>query len=73
MIKDKVTKEDLMKFTVGESRVFTLPNFEKAKSARSFAYQIKNQSETLGWKFSAVIADPIEGSMQRSIHITRIQ
>ena len=72
MVKDKVTKEDFQKFAVGEQKVFTLPNFETAKSAAVQAYQAKNYKETYGWKFKAAIADPIEGSMQRSVTITRI-
>lgn len=67
-----MTREDLQKFAVGEQKVFTLPTFEKAKSATVQAYQAKNYRETYGWKFKAIIADPIEGSMQRSVTITRI-
>ena len=72
MVKEKVTREDLQKFAVGEQKVFTLPTNEKAKSATVQAYQAKNYRETYGWKFKAIIADPIEGSMQRSVTITRI-
>jgi hypothetical protein len=72
MVKNKVTREDLQKFAVGEQKVFTLPTFEKAKSATVQAYQAKNYRETYGWKFKAIIADPIDGSLQRSVTITRI-
>jgi hypothetical protein len=72
MIIEKMTKDILMKFLPGEQKVFTLPNFEKAKSATVQAYQAKNYRETYGWKFKAIIADPIEGSMQRSVTITRL-
>lgn len=72
MVKDKVTKEDLMRFAVGDQKTFTLPNWDKAKSASVYAYQAKNRQETYGWKFKAVIGDPVEGSMQRSITITRL-
>ena len=72
MIKEKVTKEDLQKFCVGDQKVFTLPSFEKAKSASVQAYQMKNFQATFGWKFKTAIGDPIEGSMQRTITITRI-
>lgn len=72
MVIEKVTKEILQKFAVGEQKVFTLPNFEKAKSAAVQAYQAKNYRETYGWKFKTVIADPMEGTMQRSVTITRI-
>ena len=72
MVIEKMTKDILKKFAPGEQKVFTLPNFEKAKSAAVQAYQAKNYKETYGWKFKAAIADPIEGSMQRSVTITRI-
>jgi len=72
MVKDKVTKDDLQKFAPGDQKVFTLPTWEKAKSAASFAYQAKNRKETYGWMFKALIGDPIEGSMQRTVTITRI-
>ena len=72
MVKEKVTKDDLKKFAVGDQEVYTLPNFEKAKSAASLAYQMKNFNETFGWMFKTMIGDPIEGTMQRSITITRL-
>lgn len=72
MVKDKVTKDDLEKFVVGDQKVFTLPSFEKTQSAASLAYQMKNFTKTFGWKFRAIISDPVEGSMQRSITITRL-
>ena len=37
MVKDKVTKDDLMKFAVGDQKVFTMPNYNKARSAQSYA------------------------------------
>ena len=72
MVKDKVTKADLQRFTVGQQEVFTLPNWDKAKSAASYAYQMKNKPETYGWTFKAIIGDPIDGTMQRSVTITRL-
>ena len=72
MVKDKVTREDLQNFAVGEQKVFTLPTFEKAKSATVQAYQAKNYRVTYGGKFKAIIADPIDGSLQRRVTITRI-
>lgn len=72
MVQDKVTMKDLQKFAVGEMKVFTLPNHEKAKSAASTAYQMKDKRDTYGWRFKATIGDPIEGTMQRSVSITRI-
>jgi hypothetical protein len=60
MVKDKVTKEDLMKFNVGDQKVFTLPSWGKARSAQSYANSMKKA--TMGTKdqreFSAVIGDP---------------
>ena len=72
MVQERVTKQDLMKFTVGDMKTFTLPSYERAKSAASFAYQAKNKQETYGWQFRAVIGDAMEGTMQRSITITRV-
>ena len=67
-----MTKDILKKFAPGEQKVFTLPNFEKAQSAATQAYRAKNFTETYGWKFSAIIGDPMEGTMQRSVTITRL-
>lgn len=72
MIIEKMTKDILMKFLPGEQKVFTLPSFEKAQSAATQAYRAKNFAETYGWKFSARIGDPMEGTKQRSVTITRI-
>ena len=72
MVIDKMTKEILEKFLPGEPKVFTLPSFEKAQSAAVQAYKAKNYEETYGWKFSARIGDPMEGTKQRSVTITRI-
>lgn len=72
MVIDKMTKEILEKFLPGEQKVFTLPSFEKAQSAAVQAYKAKNYEETYGWKFSARIGDPMEGTKQRNITITRI-
>ena len=72
MIIEKMTKDILMKFLPGEQKVFTLPSFEKAQRAATQAYRAKNFSETYGWKFSARIGDPMEGTKQRSVTITRI-
>ena len=67
-----MTKEILEKFLPGEQKVFTLPSFEKAQSAAVQAYKAKNYEETYGWKFSARIGDPMDGTKQRSVTITRI-
>ena len=72
MVIEKMTKDILKKFSPGEQKVFTLPNFEKAQSAATQAYRAKNFTETYGWKFSAIIGDPMEGTMQRSVTITRL-
>lgn len=72
MVKDKVTKEDLMKFAVGDQKVFTMPNYNKARSAQSYANQLKNDKDTYGWQFKAIIGDPIDGTMVRSLTITRL-
>jgi hypothetical protein len=74
MVKDKVTKEDLMKFNVGDKKVFTLPSFGKARSAQSYANQQKKA--TIGtnnpMEFKAIIGDPIPETGQCSVTITRI-
>ena len=72
MIIEKMTKDILQKFTPGEQKVFTLPTFEKAQSAATQAYKTKNYAETYGWKFSARIGDPLEGTKQRCVTITRL-
>ena len=72
MVIEKMTKDILKKFAPGEQKVFTLPNFEEAQSAATQAYRAKNFTETYGWKFSAIIGDPMEGTMQRSVTITRL-
>ena len=72
MMLDKVTKEILMKFAVGDQKVFTMPNYNKARSAQSYANQLKNDKDTYGWQFKAIIGDPIEGTMARSLTITRL-
>jgi hypothetical protein len=72
MVLDKVTKEILMKFAVGDQKVFTMPNYNKARSAQSYANQLKNDKDTYGWQFKAIIGDPIEGTMARSLTITRL-
>ena len=74
MVKDKVTKEDLMKFAVGDQKVFTLPTFGKARSAQSYANQQKKA--TLGTKdqreFKAIVGDPNPDNGQCPVTITRI-
>ena len=72
MVIDKVTKEIFMKFAVGDQKVFTMPNYNKARSAQSYANQLKNDKDTYGWQFKAIIGDPIEGTMARSLTITRL-
>jgi len=74
MVKDKVTKDDLMKFNVGDQKVFTLPTFGKARSAQSYANQQKKA--TMGTKdqreFSAFIGDPDPETGRCGVTITRI-
>jgi len=74
MVKDKVTKDDLMKFNVGDQKVFTLPTFGKARSAQSYANQQKKA--TMGTKdqreFSAIIGDPDPDTGRCGVTITRI-
>ena len=74
MVKDKVTKDDLLKFNVGDQKVFTLPNYGKARSAQSYANQMKKA--TIGTpnqrEFKAVVGDPDPENGRCSVTITRI-
>lgn len=74
MLKDKVTKKDLEKFNVGDQKIFTLPSYGKARSAQSYANQMKKI--TAGGKtpmaFTALLGDPIPESGQCTVSITRI-
>ena len=72
MVTDKVTIEMLEQFTVGDSVAYTLPNWDKARSAASLASQMKNREKTYGWKFNAPIGPAIEGTMRRTVTITRV-
>ena len=41
-------------------------------AVESYANQLKNDKDTYGWQFKAIIGDPIEGTMARSLTITRL-
>ena len=71
MVIDKVTIEMLERFAVGEQHVYVLPNWDKARSAASLAGQMKNRTKTYGWQFSAPISTAIDGTMARTVTITR--
>ena len=75
MVKDKVTKEDLFKLNVGDIRTFTLPSWNLARSAQSYAHQMKKA--TLGTpqqrEFRAVVGDPDPENGRCGVTITRIQ
>jgi hypothetical protein len=72
MVKDKVTIEDLEQFSVGESMAYTLPTWDKARSAASLAGQMKNRVKTYGWQFTAPISPAVPGTLKRTVTITRI-
>ena len=74
MIVERVTKEMLFKLNVGDQKVFTLPNYGKARSAQSYANQMKKATAGTDnpMEFKAVIGDPIPGSGQCSVTITRL-
>ena len=74
MIKDKVTKSDLLKFRVGDQKVFTLPNWSRARSAQSYANQMKKHTAGSDepMEFKTSMGDPIPGSGQCCVTITRI-
>ena len=71
MVKDKVTIKDLEQFAVGDSMAYTLPNWNAARAAASLASQMKNRTKTYGWQFSSPISPAIEGTMRRTVTITR--
>ena len=74
MIVERVTKEMLFKLNVGDQKVFTLPNYGKARSAQSYANQQKKA--TMGTneqrEFSAVIGDPDPETGRWGVTITRL-
>jgi hypothetical protein len=74
MLKTKVTKEDLMKINLGDTKVFTLPSWNLARSAQSYANQQKKA--TLGTpnqrEFKAIVGDPDPETGRCSVTITRI-
>lgn len=75
MIKDKVTKEDLLKFNVGDMKTFTLPSWNLARSAQSYANQMKKA--TIGTpnqrEFKAVVGDPDPTNGRCCVTITRVK
>jgi hypothetical protein len=74
MIVERVTKEMLLKLNVNDQKVFTLPNYGKARSAQSYANQLKKA--TIGTReqreFKAVIGDPNPENGQCPVTITRL-
>ena len=73
MMIDKVTKEILMKFSVGDQKVFTLPSFGKARSAQSYANQMKKATAGTAnpMTFKAVLGDPDPETGRCGVTITR--
>ena len=63
-----------MKFNVGDQKVFTLPSYGKARSAQSYANQLKKMTAGTErpMEFRAIIGDPIPGNGQCSVTITRL-
>ena len=65
----------LFKLNVGDQKVFTLPNYGTARSAQSYACQLKKA--TMGTKeqreFKAVVGDPNPENGQCGVTITRIK
>ena len=74
MVVDKVTKPMLFKLNVGDIKTFTLPSWNLARSAQSYAHQMKKA--TLGTKdqreFKAIIGDPNPENGQCGVTITRV-
>ena len=73
MITEKVTKEMLMKLKVGEQKVFTLPNWNQARSGQSYANQMKRMTAGTGdqREFSAQFGDTMENG-QTQLIVTRL-
>lgn len=73
MVRERVTKEDLMRFDVGDQKVFTLPSWQRARSAQSYANQMRKATAGTArpMAFRAVIGDPMAGG-QCSVTITRV-
>ena len=63
-----------MKFNVGDTKVFTLPNWGKARSAQSYANQMKKATMATAtpMEFKAVVGDPDPVSGKCSVTITRM-
>ena len=74
MVVDKVTKDMLFKMNVGDMKTFTLPSWNLARSAQSYANQLKKA--TIGTKeqreFKAVVGDPNPENGQCGVTITRV-
>lgn len=68
MTIQKLTKEELEKFKVGDTKVYVVPSWNKARSAQSNANQMK---KITGKKFSVFISDRIEGTECFTITVTR--
>ena len=71
MVKETVTKNDLLNIRVGKAETFTLPTWNHCRSAQSLAGQMKN-SEPFP-RYVTKIGDPVEGTQQRSITIVRTE
>ena len=74
MIKEKITKKDLLKFRVGDQKVFTMPTWNAARSAQSYANQMKKHTSGTDnpMEFKTSLGDPIPGSGQCCVTIIRI-
>ena len=74
MIVEKVTKKMLAEMKPKENTIFTVPSWNKARSAQSLANQQKR--ETAGTseprEYSAVIGDLIKETGQYTVSITRL-
>ncbi len=66
---DKITIKELDKFSVGDCKVYVMPNWKKARSAQSLCGQ---QMNYCGKKFKAFISPAVEGTESRTVTITRI-
>ena len=71
MVTEKVTIDMLEQYAVGDQHTYVMANWDKARSAASLANQLKNRQKTYGWQFRTNISPAIEGTMHRTVTITR--
>lgn len=69
-IKGKITKQDLLAIEIGTTETFIMPDYDSARSAQSYAGQLKNTKPYP--LFATQIGKAVDGTYQRTITIERI-